>query len=145
MVELAGLAEVLVELERQGFSGEEIIKAIDATGATDATTLTNAMICEFEYSSELPYNWMYPIYHSIHSRETLGELSCYTYIFPSCSFSWSSFWTWWRNKKSKRVATSFSLSSTDVWLHCFWYEICCDKKFYVLQCIKTVNAHFARQ
>ena len=49
MVELAGLAEVLVELERQGFSGEEIIKAIDATDTTDVTILTNAMICKFKY------------------------------------------------------------------------------------------------
>ena len=55
-IELSAAAEVLSELEKQGFSGEEIITAIDATGTTDATTLTNAMICEFEYSSELPYN-----------------------------------------------------------------------------------------
>ena len=43
------MAEILVELERQGFSGEEIIKAIDATDTTDVTTLTNAMICKLKY------------------------------------------------------------------------------------------------
>ena len=45
---MAGLAEVIVELERQGFSGEEIIKAIDATNTADVATLTNAMICKVQ-------------------------------------------------------------------------------------------------
>ena len=47
---MSAAAEVLSELEKQGFSGEEIIEAIDATDTTDAKTLTNAMICEFKYS-----------------------------------------------------------------------------------------------
>ena len=117
---MSAAAEVLSELEKQGFSGEEIIEAIDATDTTDAKTLTNAMICEFEYSSLLPYNRMYPIYDSMHGRKTLDKSHCYAYIFHFCSFSWSSFWTRWRNKKSKCVATGFSFSSTDVWLHCLW-------------------------
>ena len=47
IVELGEVAGVVVELEKQGFSGEEIIEAIDRTDTSDLKTLTDAIICRF--------------------------------------------------------------------------------------------------
>ena len=44
-LDLVEVEEVVTQLEKQGYSGEEIFKAIHATESTDASILTGSMIC----------------------------------------------------------------------------------------------------
>ena len=45
-LDLVEVEEVVTQLEKQGYSGEEIFKAIHATESTDASILTGSMICK---------------------------------------------------------------------------------------------------
>ena len=45
-LDLGEVEEVVTQLEKQGYSGEEIFKAIHATESTDASILTGSMICK---------------------------------------------------------------------------------------------------
>ena len=47
MDEIAG---VVSELEKHGYSSEEIFEAIDLTGTTDTKALMNSMICKSKSS-----------------------------------------------------------------------------------------------
>ena len=46
IVEMDEIAGVVSELEKHGYSSEEIFKAIDLTGTTDTKALMNSMICK---------------------------------------------------------------------------------------------------
>ena len=50
MGEIAG---VVSELEKHGYSSEEIFKAIDLTGTTDTKALMNSMICKLKSSASM--------------------------------------------------------------------------------------------
>ena len=45
-LDLVEVEEVVTQLEKQGYSGEEIFKAIHATESTDASILTGSIICK---------------------------------------------------------------------------------------------------
>ena len=53
IAEIDEIAGVVSELEKHGYSSEEIFKAIDLTGTTDTKALMNSMICKLKSSASM--------------------------------------------------------------------------------------------
>ena len=71
MDEIAG---VVSELEKHGYSSEEIFKAIDLTGTTDTKALMNSMICKSKSSASM-YDYSIVLFKVL--RELLSILKLY--------------------------------------------------------------------
>ena len=91
------IAGVVSELEKHGYSSEEIFKAIDLTGTTDTKALMNSMICKSKSSAS-----MYD-YSIVLCFQSIVRATFYSKIIYF-SFAWRSFGTCRGYIKTKRLA-----------------------------------------